>query len=60
MNDRCGATGTRHDPGTVELQPIGAVVPDKVEGAQEIETRNRDDTPTRNVRVRNGVLCRGS
>ncbi len=45
MNDRFGATGTRHDPGIVELQPIGPVVPGKVEGDQENETRNRDDNP---------------
>ncbi len=45
MNERFGSTGTRHDPSTVELQPIGVVVPGKVEGDQENETHNRDDNP---------------
>ena len=43
MNDHVGATGTRYDPSIVEPQPIGPVVPGKVEGDQENKTSNRDD-----------------
>jgi hypothetical protein len=41
-------------PGIVELQPIGAVVPRKVDEDQENEARNRD------IGVRNKVVYRCS